>query len=180
MVTITSLHHDDILLRLHSLNALLIDCVEGGASVSFVLPMGEDKARVFWEGVAASVARDGRQLLVALDDQQHIIGCVILVTDLPENQPHRAEVAKLLVHSRARRGGIARALMARLEQEARAQGRWLLVLDTASGSGAEQFYRRCGWQQAGVIPDYALMPDGARCSTTLFWKHLAAGSPPGR
>lgn len=175
MTVITSLSGEQILQYLDDLNTLLINCVEGGASVSFVLPIGEEKASRFWERTAASVARKERHLLVAQDDERQIVGCVMLVTDLPENQPHRAEVAKLLVHSRARRNGVAQALMSRLEILAREQGRSILVLDTATGSGAEQFYRRCGWRPVGVIPDYALMPDGTRCSTTVFWKALLTG-----
>jgi GNAT superfamily N-acetyltransferase len=150
---------------------VLIDCVEGGASVSFLLPMTPDKATAFWRGVAGAVARGERALLVAEDGDGQIFGTVQLILDLPENQPHRAEVAKLLVVRRARRRGVAALLMAAVETAARGEGRRLLVLDTASGE-AERLYARMGWQRVGLIPDYALLPDGAPCATTFYFKSL--------
>ena len=149
---------------------VLLDCVEGGASVSFMLPMARETAVRFWQGVVDGIARGERTLLVA-DDAQGIAGTVQLITHMPENQPHRADVAKLLVHRRARGAGIGRRLMLAVEEAARRQGKRLLVLDTASGT-AERLYERLGWQRAGVVPDYALMPDGVLCATTFFYKQL--------
>ncbi|WP_297207494.1 GNAT family N-acetyltransferase [uncultured Pluralibacter sp.] len=169
---LTTLSAEEITARIDQLSDVLADCVNGGASVSFMLPFQQDTARVFWQKMSNSVALGERVVLAAVDEADVIIGTVQLIIDLPENQPHRGEVAKLLVHSRGRRQGIALALMGELENIAREGGKRLLVLDTATGSGAEQFYQRCGWQKAGVIPDFALMPDGEVCSTTLFYKSL--------
>jgi GNAT superfamily N-acetyltransferase len=156
--------------RIDQLADVLLDCVEGGASVSFMLPMAREKALRFWDKVADGVARGERTLVVA-EDGQGIVGTVQLITDMPENQPHRADVAKLLVHRRARGAGIGRRLMEAVEEAARGQGRRVLVLDTASAT-AERLYERLGWQRAGVVPDYAYMPDGALCATTFFYKHV--------
>jgi GNAT superfamily N-acetyltransferase len=157
-----------------ALSELLIDCVDGGASVSFVQPMTQDKAGVFWRKVADGVAQRERALLVAVDGKGQIVGSVQLVWSLPENQPHRADVAKLLVHRRARRRGIAECLMRALESTARDEGKTLLVLDTVTGGDAERLYARVGWQRVGSIPNYALMPDGAPCATTVFFKAVEA------
>lgn len=140
------LSHHEILKRLPELTDILVDSVTGGASVSFMLPFDADKAVAFWQKIARSVAAGERIVLVA-EQQGRLVGTVQLITDLPENQPHRAEVAKLLVHSDARRQGIARLLMAALEEEAKRQGKTLLVLDTSTGSGGEHFYQGCGWQK---------------------------------
>ncbi|MEO8540776.1 MAG: GNAT family N-acetyltransferase [bacterium] len=150
---------------------VLSDCVEGGASVSFMLPFPREKAETFWETVTGSVSR-GETILLAARDDAGICGTVQLQMGLPENQPHRGEIAKLLVHRRARRRGIAEALMARIESEAARVGRSLLVLDTASDT-AERLYRRMGWTECGVIPDFALFPDGRPCATVFFWKRVA-------
>ncbi|MGN5352369.1 GNAT family N-acetyltransferase [Ralstonia sp. L16] len=152
----------------------LVDCVEGGASVSFMGPLSQDKARAFWRGVADGVARGERALLIAEDAAGAIHGTVQLVLAQPENQPHRADVAKMLVHRRARRQGLAQRLMAAIEDEARAEGKTVLVLDTVTGGDAERLYARAGWQRVGVVPNYALMPDGAFCGTTFFCKQLGA------
>lgn len=149
---------------------VLADCVAGGASVSFMLPFGRDEAATYFEKVIASVARGETVLLGARLDGR-IVGTVQLGLDMPPNQPHRADVKKLLVHRSARGRGIGAALMARAEQEAKARGRTLLVLDTASGD-AERLYARSGWQRTGVIPDYALWPGGGFCDTTVFWKKV--------
>lgn len=158
--------------RIDELTDVLVDCVTGGASVSFMLPFDRQQARDFWHKVAQSAAREERVVLAAENEQGRIIGTVQLITDQPDNQPHRADVAKLLVHSEARRGGVAQALMALLESEARKRGKDVLVLDTATGSAAEKFYQRYEWQRAGEIPRYALNPDGSYCSTTYFFKQL--------
>lgn len=152
----------------------LVDCVEGGASVSFMGPLSQDKARAFWRGVAEGVAKGERALLIAEDAAGAILGTVQLVLAQPENQPHRADVAKMLVHRRARRQGLAQRLMAAIEDEARAEGKTVLVLDTVTGGDAERLYARAGWQRVGVVPNYALMPDGAFCGTTFFCKQLGA------
>jgi GNAT superfamily N-acetyltransferase len=154
-----------------ALAAVLIDCVHGGASVSFMAPLPEAKALAFWQGVAAGVARGERLLLVA-EDVAGIAGTVQVVLDQPENQPHRADIAKMLVHRRARRQGRAEGLLRAAEDAARAAGKTVLVLDTVTGGDAERLYARCGWQRVGEIPNYALMPDGAPCSTTYFHKQL--------
>jgi GNAT superfamily N-acetyltransferase len=150
---------------------VLLDCVEGGASVSFMLPMSWAKAVSFWQGVADGVARGERVLLVAEDGEGRIVGTVQMITSMPENQPHRADIAKLLVSRQARRGGAGRKLMEAIEAAARDEGKTVLVLDTASGD-AERLYERLGWQRAGVIPKYAYLPDGELCATTFFYKHL--------
>ena len=150
---------------------VLIDCVHGGASVSFMAPLPQAKALAFWQGVAAGVTRGERLLLVA-DDATGIVGTVQVVLDQPDNQPHRADIAKMLVHRRARRQGIAAHLLSAAEAAARAAGKTVLVLDTVTGGDAERLYARCGWQRVGEIPNYALMPDGALCSTTYFHKQL--------
>lgn len=150
---------------------VLIDCVDGGASVSFLQPMTRGKADTFWQGVAASVGRGERVLLVA-EHGGAIVGTVQVIWAQPENQPHRGDVAKMLVHRRARGRGIGGALLAAAEREAAAAGRTLLVLDTAS-SDAERLYARQGWRRCGVIPDYALLPDGQPCATVVFYKSLA-------
>ena len=154
------------------LSELLIDCVDGGASVSFMHPLTMERADAFWQRVAAGVAAGERALLVAEDAQGMIVGTVQLEFDLPENQPHRADVAKMLVHRRARRQGLAERLMRAAEDLARASGKTLLVLDTVTGGDAERLYARLGWQRVGSIPDYALFPRGGRCATTYFYRAL--------
>ncbi|WP_454726292.1 MULTISPECIES: N-acetyltransferase family protein [Cupriavidus] len=151
---------------------VLIDCVAGGASVSFMLPLPRDKAEAFWRGVADGVARAERALLVAQDRDGSILGTVQLILAQPDNQPHRADVAKMLVHRRARRRGIAQRLMAAIDEVARAEGKTVLVLDTVTGGDAERLYQRAGWQAVGTVPKYALMPDGAFCGTTFFYRDL--------
>ena len=151
---------------------VLIDCVEGGASVSFMAPLSRAKALAFWRGVAEAVARGERALLVAEDGAGRIVGTVQLILTLPENQPHRADVAKMLVRRDARRRGVAARLLDGVDAEARKEGRHVLVLDTVTGSDAERLYERAGWQKVGSVPNYALMPDGAFCATTFFHKQL--------
>jgi GNAT superfamily N-acetyltransferase len=166
--------------RLHSLSddeiaglsVLLIDCVEGGASVSFMHPLTRERADLFWRKVAADVADGARALLVA-EDGAGICGTVQLVLDLPENQPHRADLVKMLVHRRARRRGLGEALMRAAESMALDCGRTLLVLDAVTGDAGERLYTRLGWTRVGVIPRFALMPDGAYCATTFFYRDLA-------
>jgi GNAT superfamily N-acetyltransferase len=157
--------------EIQQLSDVLIDCVEGGASVSFMLPIARSTAVAFWHGVADGVARDERILVVAEDYAGNIVGTVQVIFAHAENQPHRADVAKMLVHRRARRHGVGAALLAAAESAALDAGKTLLVLDTASGD-AERLYAKLGWQRCGVIPDYALLPAGGFCDTTFFYRAL--------
>jgi len=160
--------------EIEGLSDVLIDCVEGGASVSFMYPMTRAKAEAYWRGAGASMARGERFVLAAEDRAGAIIGTVSVIVDLPENQPHRGDLAKMLVHRRARRQGVGEKLLVAAEQCAVRAGKTLLVLDTASAD-AERLYARQGWQRCGEIPNYALLPDGAPCATIFFFKELAAG-----
>ena len=157
--------------EVQGLSDVLVDCVEGGASVSFMFPMSRAKAEAFWRGTSDSVARGERVVLAAEDPAGTIVGTVQVILHQPENQPHRGELAKMLVHRRARRRGVGAALLAAAESGALGAGKTLLVLDTASAD-AERLYARQGWQRCGRIPEYALMPDGAPCATTIFFKFL--------
>ena len=163
---------DDARRCLDGLVDLLLDVVEGGASVGFMWPLPRQRAQEFWLGVINGVVRRERVLLVAEDAAGRMLGTVQLLLSLPDNQPHRADLLKLLVHREARRQGLATRLLAAAEQAARAAGRDLLVLDTVTGGAGEQVYLRSGWQRVGAIPRYALMPDGAPCATTYFYKAL--------
>ncbi len=152
---------------------VLLDCVEGGASIGFMHPLSRSRAVEFWEGVLAGAERGERIVLVAEDtESQVIVGTVQLVLNTPDNQPHRADVAKMQVHRCARRRGVGAALLQAIEAESRSLGRTLLVLDTVTGSDAERLYASLGWQRCGVIPDYALLPRGGLCSTTVFYRQL--------
>ena len=155
-----------------ALAEVLIDCVDDGASVGFMAPLPRERALAFWQRVAEGVAQGERVLLVAEDEAGRIVGTVQLQMALPDNQPHRGDVAKMLVRRDARRRGIAGRLMAALDDAARREGKTVLVLDTVTGGAAERLYERAGWQRVGVVPKYALMPDGAFCATTFFYKHL--------
>lgn len=156
--------------QLQALADLLIDCVDGGASVSFMHPLPMADALAFWTEVAGGVARGERLLLVA-EDAAGIVGTVQVLLDMPPNQPHRGDVLKMLVHRRARRQGLGAALMHAAEGAAREAGKSLLVLDTASAE-AGRLYARLGWQKAGAIPGYALLPQGSLCDTTYFYRIL--------
>ena len=158
--------------QINELAGGLIDCVDGGASVSFMRPLTRERAVAFWRGVAHSVAAGERALLVAEDDQG-ICGTVHLVLSQPENQPHRAELSKMLVHRRARCRGIGAALLRAAEETARDCNKSLLVLDTASEE-AERLYQRQGWTRVGRIPGFALLPDGGLCATTLYYRQIGA------
>jgi GNAT superfamily N-acetyltransferase len=171
--------------RLHSLTEshvqqladILIDCVEGGAGVSFMHPLSRETAIAFWNRVARGVAVGERALLVA-EDSHGLCGTVQLILDLPENQPHRADVVKMLVHSRARRRGLGAALMRAAEDVARECGRTLLVLDAVTGGDASRLYERLGWVKVGDIPNFALMPRGGLCSTTYYFRDLGTEGGP--
>ena len=171
-ITVKRLNGEEAHAAIPALAELLIDCVHGGASVSFMAPLAADKAQAFWRKVADGVARGERALLVAQDEAGALVGTVQLVLDLPENQPHRADVAKMLVLQRARRQGVGAALMQAVDAVAHRECRSVLVLDTVTDSAAARLYARQGWQRAGDVPRYALMPDGAPCGTTFFYKHL--------
>lgn len=157
--------------QVDALAQVLVDCVQGGASVSFMWPLPMAKAQAFWRGVAEGVARGDRALLLARDSAG-VVGTVQLVLAQPDNQPHRADVSKMLVHRRARRQGVAQRLMVMVDEVARTEGKTVLVLDTVTGGDAERLYARSGWQRVGSVPDYALMPDGALCATTVFYKRV--------
>jgi len=157
--------------RLDALAAVLEDCVAGGASVSFMAPFSHEQAREVFEAWALEVER-GRRLILAAFAGGELVGTVQVILALPPNQPHRGEIAKLLVHRSARRRGIAGRLMERAEAEARAEGKTLLVLDAVSDGDAARLYARTGWNVVGVVPGFALFPDGRPCDTTYFWKSL--------
>ncbi|HXA40359.1 MAG TPA: GNAT family N-acetyltransferase [Phenylobacterium sp.] len=152
-----------------ALAAVLADCVWGGASVSFMADLTLDEAEAFWRRQAT--AGDGRAILAAEDDEG-VFGVVQVIPAWPPNQPHRSDISKLLVHRRGRRRGAAEALMRAAEDAARAMGRPLMTLDTVTGGAADRLYGKLGWTRVGVIPDFALMPDGALSATTVFYKAL--------
>ena len=157
--------------QLDALAGVLADCVAGGASVSYMAPFSHEQARAAFESMAAEVDK-GNRLMLAAFAEGRLVGTVQVILALPPNQPHRGEIAKLLVHRSARKRGIAQLLMGQAESEARAEGKTLLVLDTVTGDSGERVYTRLGWTRVGVIPGYALYPDGRPCATTIFWKAL--------
>lgn len=171
-MTLREIDGAEALARVAELADVLRDCVEGGASVGFMLPLAEGRPEAFWRRVAAGVAAGERHLFVAEDETGRLCGTVSLVIDMPDNQPHRADVSKMLVHRRARRQGVAERLLKALEAKARELGKTTLVLDTVTGSDASRLYERLGWCKAGDIPNYALMPDGLPCSTSYYFKPL--------
>jgi GNAT superfamily N-acetyltransferase len=152
---------------------LLLDVVEGGASVGFMLPLPRDKALAFWRSCQASAERGERIVLVAEEAETgRIVGTVQVMLAMPDNQPHRGDIAKMQVHSSARRRGLGAALLRAAEAEAREAGKTLLVLDTVTGSDADRLYTSLGWVRVGEIPGYALWPAGGLCSTTVFYRNL--------
>ncbi len=158
--------------NLDPLAAVLVDCVEGGASVGYMAPFTHDDARRVYETYVDEVGQ-GRRIMLAAFAEGALVGTAQLVFAPHPNQPHRADVARVLVHRSARRRGIAQMLMEHVEREALAEGKTLLVLDAVTGGDAARLYERLGWNTVGVIPDYALYPDGRPCDTTYFWKSLA-------
>jgi len=158
--------------ELKGLCEVLIDCVEGGASVNFMWPMTRAKAEAYWRGVAESLERGERALVVAEDERGEIMGTAQAIWAPQENQPHRADISKMLVRRSARRHGVGALVLAAAERAAVESGRTLLVLDTASAE-AERLYERGGWQRVGTVQKYALLPDGPFCSTVIFYKDLA-------
>ncbi|MBB4235242.1 GNAT family N-acetyltransferase [Rhizobium esperanzae] len=172
MPDIRILSADEARAAIPALSAVLADCVAGGASVGFMQPYGPDDAEPYWRDVADAVVI-GASLLLVAELEGRIVGTVQVGAAQMPNQPHRGDLKKLLVHRSARGRGLARLLMEAAEREAVRYGKTLLVLDTATGSDAEAIYPRLGWQRVGVIPDYALWPQGGFCDTTLFYKRLA-------
>lgn len=170
--TIRRVAADEVNACIGALADVLIDCVESGASVSFMHPLSREKALGFWRSVADGVRRGERALLVAEAGEGQVVGTVQLVLAQPENQPHRADVGKMLVRRDARRRGVAQRLMAAVDEVARSERRTVLVLDTVTGGDAERLYQRAGWTRVGDVPNYALMPDGEFCSTTFYYRHL--------
>jgi len=172
MTTIRELDGEQTLVRLAELAEVLRDCVEGGASVGFMLPLPEGRPEAFWRKVSAGITNGERHLFIAEGDDGRVCGTLSLVVDMPDNQPNRADVSKMLVHRRARRQGVAERLLRALEAKAQALGKTTLVLDTVTGSDASRLYERLGWQRAGDIPRYALMPTGEPCATTYYFRSL--------
>jgi len=165
----------EVTARLDEFCDLLIDIVDGGASVGFMAPLSRERAIGFWQGIIASVEGGERILLAATDGSGgRVIGSVQLVLAQPDNQPHRGDVSKMLVHSSARRQGLGASLLAAVEAAAIKAGKTLLVLDTVPDTPADRLYHRAGWQPVGIIPGFALMPDGVPCDTRLFWKQPGA------
>jgi GNAT superfamily N-acetyltransferase len=171
MIEVRRLSAADVRENRDALAEVLADCVEGGASVSFMAPFFKADAAAFFESLLPEIERGERILLAAYADGK-LVGTVQIAHAWPPNQPHRADIAKMLVHRSARRQGIGERLMLAAEEHARAAGETLLVLDTVTGDNAERLYARLGWTKVGVIPNYALYPDGRWCDTTIFWKQL--------
>jgi GNAT superfamily N-acetyltransferase len=173
MIELRTLNAQGVEAHISELSTVLVDCVQGGASVSFMAGISNTRATEFFQSVSESVRKNER-ILVAAFMSGRLVGTVQVVTSMPENQPHRAEIAKLLVARSARGQGVGTALMHHAEQLSRAAGKTLLVLDTATGSDAERLYQRMGWTRVGVIPNYSLLPNGVFCGTTIFWKALSS------
>jgi GNAT superfamily N-acetyltransferase len=171
-ISVEQLAPDDARVAIPDLAGVLADCVAGGASVGFMDGFGLAEAALYFRGVFESVAT-GKTVLLAARQGKRIVGTVQLGLDTMPNQPHRADVKKLLVHRAARNAGVGERLMRDIETFARHQGRTLLVLDTVTASAGDRLYARLGWQRVGVIPDYALWPDGRFCDTTVFYKRIA-------
>jgi GNAT superfamily N-acetyltransferase len=170
--TVVELAPPELRCRTQQLVDLLADAIDGGASVNYVIPYRRDDLEAYWSRVEEDVANGSRVVLVILEDDR-VMGSVQLVPSRKPNQPHRADVEKLLVHSSSRRRGAGTALMSAVECAARDRGRWLLTLDTRSDSTADVLYPRWGWHAVGRIPDYALDPDGKPAACTFYWKRLA-------
>ena len=171
MIEVKRLTAEEARESLGALAEVLVDCVEGGASVSFMAPFSKGEAEAFFEKGIREV-ESGDRILLAAYDGGNLVGTVQIVYLWQPNQPHRADIAKLLVVRSARGQGVATLLMQHVEKHARAAGKTLLVLDTVTGDSAERLYERLGWTKVGVIPNYALYPDGRFCDTTVFYKKL--------
>lgn len=169
--TIRILDAADARAAIPDLCEILSDCINGGASLGFMLPFEPQDGEVYWSEIAGEVEK-GSIILGVAEAGGKVVGTVQVGLASKPNQPHRGDLMKLLVHRSARGLGLSRKLMAAVEEEAARRGRTLLVLDTATGSEAEKIYPRFGWQRVGVIPDYALWPQGGFCDTTLFYKRI--------
>jgi ribosomal protein S18 acetylase RimI-like enzyme len=159
-----------------ALREILIEVVANGGSVSFMHPLSQEAAEAFWSNSLGAADRGERIILGAFDGVR-LIGTVTLLLDLPPNQPHRAEIAKMMTRVSHRHRGIATALLREAERIAIARGRWLLVLDTAEDEGAAGLYERMGFKLSGLIPDYALKPHGGLTGTLIYWKRLQDAVP---
>ena len=155
-----------------ALAELIQDAVDGGAGVNFLAGVTSDQAAAWWRERIPQVADGTISTFVAREPDSRIVGCTILIRSRNQNSMHRAEIGKVLVHRSARRRGVGRALMQAAEAEAKAEGRWMLVLDTVTGSAADALYRSLGWQVLGTMPDHGRLPDGTLTPTTYFWKDL--------
>jgi GNAT superfamily N-acetyltransferase len=151
---------------------LVVDAVAGGAGVNFLAGVRHEDAAAWWRGRSAGIADGSLTLFVAVDGDGRIVGSTLLIRSTNQNSPHRAEIGKVMVRRDARRQGLGRRLMEAAEGQALAEGRWLLILDTATGSDADTMYRALGWQELGVMPNHALATDGSLSPTTYFWKDL--------
>jgi GNAT superfamily N-acetyltransferase len=171
MIEVRRLEGAELHAQLDTLAGVLADCVAGGASVSFMAPFPHEQARAVFDAWAAE-ADQGRRLILGAFADGELVGTVQVILALPPNQPHRGEIAKLLVHRSARRQGIAQLLMEQAEAEARAEGKTLLVLDAVSDGDAARLYARMGWTTVGIVPGFALFPDGRPCDTTYFYKEI--------
>lgn len=171
---LTMLDANDLRFAARDFAALLIDCVDSGASIHFMAGVGTLKAVMFWQTIADQAAKDGRAIFALRRVADGVlVGTVQVVPAAPENQPHRAEIAKMMVLNAERNKGLGEVLMRAAEEAAKRMGKTLLTLDTATGSAAERLYARLGWTKVGDIPDYALTPEGALCSATVFYKAIA-------
>jgi GNAT superfamily N-acetyltransferase len=168
---IQRLSPDDARAVADDLAGILVDAVENGDSISFRRGLTRDEARAFVESLLPEV-EEGRRVLLGARLEGALVGTVQIAHAWQPNSPHRAEVVKLVVHRSGRGRGVGRALMQRLEEEARADGRTLLVLDTVAGSVADGMYERLGWTRVGVVPRYAESPDGVLCDAAFFYKEL--------
>ncbi|TDX77797.1 ribosomal protein S18 acetylase RimI-like enzyme [Neorhizobium sp. R1-B] len=172
MTTIRIVDAEEARAVLPDLSEILSDCINGGASVGFMLPFEPSDATGYWQEIADAVEK-GSIILAVAEVEGRVVGTVQVGLASKPNQPHRGDLMKLLVHRSARGLGLSRKLMDVVEAEAARRGRTLLVLDTATGSEAESIYPRFGWERVGVIPDYAMWPQGGFCGTTLFYKRVA-------
>ncbi|MGK2851954.1 MAG: N-acetyltransferase family protein [Candidatus Limnocylindrales bacterium] len=170
-MTVEPLDPDAYEAAIPALADLVVDAVAGGASINFLSDVTPAFAAVWWRARLDEIL-DGTTTLFVARDGDRIVGSTLLMRSTNANSPHRAEIGKVIVHRSARRRGLARALMTAAEELARTEGRWMLVLDTVTGSDADEMYRALGWQETGIVPDYALLPDGRPWPATFFWKDL--------
>jgi GNAT superfamily N-acetyltransferase len=170
--SIERLDPDGYVAAIPGLAALTVDAVDGGAGVNFLAGVTTDEAETWWRERIGLVAEGSVTPIVAVAADGRIVGSTLLIRSRNANSPHRAEIAKVIVHRTARRQGLGRALMSAAEDLAKSEGRWLLLLDTESGGAADSLYRSMGWHEFGVVPDHALRTDGVLSQTTFFWKDL--------